>query len=128
MTVELSKVEYLKPYIAAFEQISKRINKSKYEYKYEYQNAYTKFYIVIPLDTVIQINNVYPNLQFEKSYINIYPNDNRISFCYKNDNIGILVDIKPIPNEFLPANIGNTLERVFDLNRFILWKIKQILK
>jgi hypothetical protein len=126
--IPLNKVESLKPYISIFDKIAKRINKSRYEYKYEYQNAYTKFFIVIPLDSIIQLNSAYPNLIFEKSYINIYPQEPRITFCYKSENIGILLDLKPIPNEFLAENIQNTLERVFDLERFILWNIKKIIK
>ena len=126
--IPLTQVESLKPYIQVFNNIAKKINKSKYEIKYEYINPFCKFFIVIPLDTVIQFNASYPNLQFEKSYLNIYPQENRITFCYKDNKMAIVLDLKPIPVEFKAENISNTLEKVLDLDRFIFWNIKKVIK
>jgi len=125
--IPLTKIEALKEYIQVFNNIAKRLNKGKYEYKYEYQNPYCKFYIIIPLDTIIQFNAYYPNLSFEKTYINIYPQENRIMLCYKSQNMSIILDLRPIPNEFKPENLKDTLEKILDLDRFILWKIKQLI-
>jgi hypothetical protein len=126
--IPLAKVETLKPYIQVFNTIATRLNKSRYEYKYEYKNSFCKFYIVIPLDSIIQLNSTYPNLIFEKSYLNIYPQEPRITFCFKSENMAVLLDLKPIPSEFLPENIANTLEKILDLDRFIFWNIKKIIK